>query len=41
MNLEYVSKLPSFIADELAIRIRKPRGSDKWTNKDTIESEIS
>jgi len=27
MNLEYVSKLPSFIADELAVRMRKPRGS--------------
>jgi hypothetical protein len=41
INLEYVSKLPSFIADELAVRMRKPKGSDKWTNRDTIESEIS
>ena len=41
VNLEYISKLPSFIADELAVRMRKPKGSDKWKDKDTIESEIS
>lgn len=41
INLEYISKLPSFIADEVAVRTHKPKGSDKWTDKDTIESEIS
>jgi hypothetical protein len=41
VNLDYVSKLPSFIADELAVRMHKPKGSDKWRDKDTFESEIS
>src|SRR5262249_17219782 len=41
VNLDYISKLPSFIADELAVRMHKPKGSDKWKDKDTIESEIS
>jgi hypothetical protein len=41
VNLDYISRLPSFIADEVAVRTHKLKGSDKWKDKDTIESEIA
>ena len=41
VNLAYISRLPSFIADEVAVQMRKPKGSDKWKDKDIFESEIS
>ena len=41
VNLEYLSHLPNFIADEVAVRTHKPKGSDKWKEKDTIESEVA
>jgi len=35
VNLEYLSNLPNFIADEVAVRTHKPKGSDKFKEKDT------
>ena len=41
VNLARIEALPSFLADETAIRWRKPKGSAEWQRVDTIESEIS
>lgn len=41
VNLANLAKLPSFIADEFAVRTRKPKGSTSWKDKDIIESEMS
>ncbi len=36
VNLANLAKLPSFIADEFAVRTRKPKGSTSWNGKDII-----
>jgi hypothetical protein len=41
VNLAYIRALPNFTADEVAVRSRKPKGSEQWKAVDTIESEIS
>ena len=41
VSLEYVYKLPNFVADEVATRSRLPEDSSKWQGVDVVESEIS
>ena len=41
VSLEYVYKLPNFVADEIATRSRFPPDSSKWQAVDVVESEIS
>jgi hypothetical protein len=41
VNLEYVSKLPNFVADEVAKRYSSDLTAKQWRLEDTIESEIS
>jgi hypothetical protein len=41
VSLEYVSKLPNFVADEVATRSRLADDSSSWQEVDIVESEIS
>jgi hypothetical protein len=41
VSLEYVYKLPNFVADEIATRSRLTSDSSKWQAVDVVESEIS
>jgi hypothetical protein len=41
VSLDYVYKLPNFVADEVAMRSRLPKDSSKWQAVDVVESEIS
>ena len=41
VNLEYVSHMPDFVADETAKRYTSDRESQDWRYSDTIETEIT
>jgi len=40
-NLDYAAHMPNFVADETAKRYRSSGPSRRWTNLDTIETEIT
>jgi len=41
VNLEYVSHLPNFMADEIVKRYRSTATSPQWTTFDTLQSEVT
>jgi hypothetical protein len=41
VNLEYVSKMPSFVADEAAKRYRSASAEKPWNLHDTIDDEVT
>lgn len=41
INLDYIANMPNFVADETAKRYRSTRKSPRWSNFDTIETEIT
>jgi hypothetical protein len=41
VNLERLSKMPNYVADETAKRFRSTASSTDWSNFDTVQSEIT
>ena len=41
VNLEYVANMPNFVADETVRRFRSTRKSPRWSDFDTIQTEVT